>query len=134
MIHQLTNFREATGTDDRPALVTGKASRRRLGQAALLAWLAAGSVMAAESGAAIFENFCIPCHGPDGRARTPAGRKLGAKDLRESKLGDTEIAKQIRDGAKDPRGADKMPSFREKVTPAQVEALVAYVKTFRSKK
>ena len=102
--------------------------------AALVALLAGGGAFAAEPGAAAFENHCIPCHGPDGRARTPAGRKLGAQDLLESKLGDSEIAKQIRDGVKDPRGADRMPSFREKVTAAEVDALVAYVKTFRQRK
>lgn len=102
--------------------------------AALLALLVGGSGFAADPGASAFENHCIPCHGVDGRARTPAGRKLGAKDLGESKLGDSEIAKQIRDGVKDPRGADKMPSFREKVTAAEVDALVAYVKTFRKRK
>jgi mono/diheme cytochrome c family protein len=101
---------------------------------ATLACVAGANVFAAEAGAVVFENHCIPCHGPDGRARTPAGRKLGAKDLSESKLGDSEIAKQIRDGVKDPRGADRMPSFREKITAAEVDTLVAYVKTFRRRK
>ena len=92
------------------------------------------SLIAAEPGATVFDSHCIPCHGPDGKARTPAGRKLGAKDLSESKLADAEIAKQIRDGVKDSRGVDKMPAFREKVTPVEIEALVAYVKAFRSRK
>jgi mono/diheme cytochrome c family protein len=100
---------------------------------AVAAVLAERSVYAAETGLTLFENHCAPCHGVDGKARTPAGKKLGAKDLSESKLGDEEIKKQIREGAKDPRGAEKMPSFKQKVTSEEIEAIVAYVKTFRSR-
>ena len=100
---------------------------------AVAAVLAERSAYAAETGLTLFENHCAPCHGVDGKARTPAGKKLGAKDLSESKLGDEEIKKQIREGAKDPRGAEKMPSFKQKVTSEEIEAIVAYVKTFRSR-
>jgi mono/diheme cytochrome c family protein len=112
----------------------GSTNPRRVIIVALGVWLGGVAAFAAEPGAAVFEKHCIPCHGPDGRARTPAGRKLGAKDLAESRLGDAEIAKQVRDGVKDARGADRMPSFREKVTAAEIDALIAYVKTFRRQK
>ncbi len=79
----------------------------------------------------LFEDKCAPCHGVDGKARTPAGKKLGAKDLSESKLEETQIERQIRDGAKDQRGAEKMPPFRDKLASAEITALVGYVKTFR---
>lgn len=100
---------------------------------ALLAALLPCSASAAENGAALFENFCAPCHGLDGKARTPAGKKLGAKDLRESRLADEAIEKQIREGSKDKRGTEKMPPFQEKLSAEGVGALVAYVKTFRSR-
>lgn len=86
---------------------------------------------AARSGQVLFEEFCTPCHGTDGKGRTPAGRKLGAKNLSESKLADAEIEKQIVNGTKDARGVDRMPSFKEKLTAGDVAALLAYVKTFR---
>lgn len=86
---------------------------------------------AAPSGEALFGDYCASCHGLDGRARTPAGRKLGAKDLSASKLGDAEIEKQILGGTKDARGNDRMPSFREKLKPEEIAAVAAYVKHFR---
>ena len=55
----------------------------------------------AADGPALFADNCASCHGLDGRARTPAGKKVHAKDLTLSKLTDAEIEKQIRDGTKD---------------------------------
>ncbi len=88
-------------------------------------------VRGATPAAELFVEHCAPCHGPDGKAHTPAGRKLGAKDLSQSKLGDSDIQKQIVNGSKTPRGVEKMPSFREKLSAAEIELLIAYVKTFR---
>jgi mono/diheme cytochrome c family protein len=91
----------------------------------------AAQVAAADAGATVFENNCAPCHGLDGKARTPAGKKLGAKDLSGSTLADADIAKQIRDGSKDKNGKEKMPPFKEKLGAAEISAVVEYVKTFR---
>lgn len=99
--------------------------------AAIAALAVAATSLAASSGNELFGEYCAPCHGADGKARTPAGRKLGAKDLSQSKLSDEEIQKQIVNGTKNDRGAEKMPPFKEKLTPAQISEVVAYVKTFR---
>ena len=99
---------------------------------AVAGWFLVTAVFAAEpDGAALFEQTCIPCHGPDGRARTPAARKLGARDLTESKLSDAEIARQITNGSKDAKGKEKMPAFREQYNDAQIAALVVFVKSLR---
>lgn len=97
--------------------------------------LASGTmgVAHAADGAVVYENFCVPCHGMDGKARTPAGKKLGARDLSESKLADEAIASQIRNGVKTPQGAERMPSFKDRVNAEETAAVVAYVKTFRKK-
>lgn len=86
---------------------------------------------AAPDGAALFEQFCIPCHGPDGRARTPAARKLGVKDLTQSRLDEAAIAHQITEGSKDAGGKEKMPPFKDKVGAPEIEALVGFVKSLR---
>jgi mono/diheme cytochrome c family protein len=91
----------------------------------------AADLCAAKSGSELFGEFCTPCHGADGKARTPAGRKLGAKDLSQSKLTNPDIEKQIVSGTKDSRGIDRMPPFKEKLTASDIAALVAYVKSFR---
>ncbi len=89
------------------------------------------SAQTAGSGAALFEQYCIPCHGPDGRARTPVARKLGVKDLTESRLPDAEIIHQITEGRKDTHGKDRMPAFKDKLKPAEIEAVAAFVKALR---
>ena len=85
----------------------------------------------AADGRETFGEFCVPCHGEDGRARTPAGRKLGAKDLSESKFTDVEIEQRILNGIKDKSGKDRMPAFKDRVKSEAIPALVAHVKKFR---
>jgi mono/diheme cytochrome c family protein len=92
--------------------------------------LATGAVHAAD-GSELFVTHCAPCHGADGKARTPAGKKLGAKDLSESKLADPDIEKQILAGTKDAKGNERMPPFKARLAPDEVAAVVAFVKTFR---
>lgn len=87
--------------------------------------------VASEDGRRTFEEFCAPCHGLDGKARTPAGKKLGAHDLGESKLADAEITEKILNGVREKNGKEKMPAFKDRVPAAALPELVAYVKTFR---
>jgi len=39
----------------------------------------------------LFLKSCAPCHGKDGKAKAPAARKLGEKDLSLSQLTDAQI-------------------------------------------
>jgi mono/diheme cytochrome c family protein len=75
-----------------------------------------------------FEN-CATCHGTDGRARTFHGRILFARNLTnplwQTTTTDAEIASAIRMGPK------AMPAFGKKLSPAEIEALVSYVRTFK---
>lgn len=93
--------------------------------------LATPATIHAADGSDVFAANCVPCHGPDGKARTPAGRKLHAADLTKSKLADADIEKQIAEGTKDAKGKERMPSFNARLSPAEIAALVAYVKTLR---
>lgn len=79
----------------------------------------------------IFESNCASCHGVDGKAKTPAGKKLRVKDLAESKLPDAEIERQIASGTQDAKGNARMPAFKEKLSPDEIAALVVFVKTLR---
>jgi len=85
----------------------------------------------AADGKALFEEHCASCHGADGKGRTPAGKKLGAKDLTESKAAEADIIRQILDGTKDTKGKARMPALREKLSTDDASALAAFVKTFR---
>jgi len=104
--------------------------------AALAGWswiaLSSGLPPARAAGAGeLFVKHCASCHGPDGKARTPAGRKLGAKDLSLSKTTDAEIEKQIVEGKKDEHGLQKMPPFKGRLSPEEIQSLIGWVKRFR---
>lgn len=92
--------------------------------------VAAAQARAAES-PALFAKHCASCHGKDGKAQTPAARKLGVKDLTLSKLPDGEVTRQLLEGRKDTRGNQKMPAFKDKLSPAEIKSLVAFVKSLR---
>jgi mono/diheme cytochrome c family protein len=79
----------------------------------------------------LFNKNCALCHSKDGTAQTPAAKKLGVKDLSQSKLTDEQIAEQIRDGKLDKEGSLKMPAFKDKLTPDEVKSLLPVVKGFR---
>lgn len=93
--------------------------------------VATAATAGAASGPELFAKHCAPCHGKDGRAQTPAARKLGVKDLSISKSSDAEMEKQIIEGKKDDRGTQKMPPFKEKLSPAEISTLLELVKGFR---
>ncbi|HUL54502.1 MAG TPA: c-type cytochrome [Opitutaceae bacterium] len=96
--------------------------------ALLLAWPCAGR---AADGPALFADNCASCHGADGKARTPAGRKVHAKDLSLSQLTDEGIVRQIREGFRDSHGQPAMPPFKERLSDEEIKALVPMVKSFR---
>ena len=98
-----------------------------------LALLALVIASAASSTEDLFNQSCAPCHGKDGKANTPAGKKAGAKDLSVSKTTPVEIERQITDGKADSKGALKMPAFAGKITPDEIKALADYVLAFRKK-
>ncbi len=90
-----------------------------------------GVSFSAESGEELFAKQCAICHGKDGKAKTPAGRKFGAKDLSETKLLDVDIEKQINEGKKDDHGVQKMPPFKALLSDGQIKSLISVVKNFR---
>jgi mono/diheme cytochrome c family protein len=77
---------------------------------------------------ALFIENCAVCHGRDGRAKTLHGRVLGAQDFTDvfwkTETLHAEIVSAIRTG---PR---VMPAFRDKLSPAEIEALATFVQTF----
>jgi len=80
----------------------------------------------------VFEKNCASCHGMDGSARTPQGRKVKAHDLRESKFTDAEIERQIREGSKTKSGTSVMPAFGKDLTDDQIQEAIRTVRSFRA--
>ncbi len=103
----------------------------------LLAGLMSGAVVTAAAeqaapapdGAAIFGRSCAMCHGPDGRAATPVAKRMGVRDLASADLTDERVRAAVLDGIKAPKGA--MPAFRGRLSEAELDALVAHVRSLR---
>ena len=106
-------------------------SLRPVNQILAILVITAGGLVEAEEQPSLFSQNCAPCHGKDGKARTPMAKKLGVKDLTQSKIPDAEIERQIRDGRKDPQGKQLMPAFEEKLSTNQIKELISTVKAFR---
>ena len=80
----------------------------------------------------VYIRRCAACHGRDGGAQTPQGRKLKARDLRASRLTDAEIERQIREGSKVKTGVAVMPPFAGELSDAEIQSAIRAVKSFRS--
>jgi len=74
----------------------------------------------------LFVQNCARCHGSDGRANTPVGRKLEAADLTDPDVRSrsaASISRIIRNGR------PGMPAFRKKLSPAQIASIAGYVRS-----
>ena len=82
------------------------------------------------------EKGCIKCHGEDGRGKTDAGKKAHAPDFTRARWQerheDDELRKAILNGVKE-KGKVVMPAFKKKLTPEQVDQLIAHVRGFGPK-
>lgn len=93
-----------------------------------IALLVAATPMLASDGAAIFKAKCVMCHGADGAGQTPMGKNLKLRSLGSAevqKQTDAELVKWISDGK------GKMPAYKEKLTPADINAVVAFIRTLK---
>jgi len=94
----------------------------------LLSQRAIRQVDAQRSGSAIYSQNCARCHGADGRAQTAKGRQVDAVDLTSSEWSPDEA----RDTRMVTKGKGSMPSFKSKLTPAEISAVVQYIRRFKS--
>jgi mono/diheme cytochrome c family protein len=91
----------------------------------------------------LFHAKCAGCHGDDGKGQTKWGKKYKAPDFTSAKFQDESkdsefletIEKGITKKVKDDKGELKpkkiMPGWSEKLSADQMNALVAYVRTFK---
>ncbi len=69
---------------------------------------------------------CASCHGKDGSGSTMMGKKLGVKDYtKDQGFSDAEAANIIKNGK------GKMKGFKDKLSDADVKALVAYLRSLK---
>ena len=75
--------------------------------------------------AQIYAAHCAACHGADGRARTAKGKRAGATDLTSNWNRDEGRGIRIITN-----GKDEMPSFKKKLTAAEIRSVFSYVVRF----
>ena len=56
---------------------------------------------------------------------------MKAHDLRESRLTEAEIERQIREGSRIKKGITGMPAFGRDLTDAEIQTMIVKVKLFR---
>jgi alcohol dehydrogenase (cytochrome c) len=83
--------------------------------AAAAAPVAAAATAGTASGKQIFQQACLPCHGPDGKGGHGGGAPL-------NKVSDVALVKRTVQ-----EGRNSMPPFGAALSPEQIEAVSAYV-------
>jgi mono/diheme cytochrome c family protein len=91
----------------------------------------AGAVRA--DGKDLYSRKCVGCHGKDGKAETPMGKRLSMKDLSspavQKAATDAQWEKTILEGYKAPDG--KVLMYPSKVTPEEAKELVKVCRSFK---
>jgi len=88
--------------------------------------LFASSIRADDKSAGTYRQKCAACHGPDGKAQTPAGKNLGVLSFGDpavAKMADAELSTVIE------KGKGKMPSYGKTMNADEIKAMVAYVRS-----
>jgi mono/diheme cytochrome c family protein len=83
---------------------------------------------AQQSGEATYKAKCAMCHGADGLGETPAGKAMKANSFKSDadvKASDADLIKVTKDGK------GKMPAYTGKLTDAQIQEVVTYIRTLQ---
>jgi mono/diheme cytochrome c family protein len=81
--------------------------------------------LAQDPGADLFKAHCVVCHGADGSGDTPAGKIFKAAALTDPMVttkSNDELHAVIKSGK------NKMPTFKDKLTDAQIDAIIGYIR------
>jgi mono/diheme cytochrome c family protein len=77
-------------------------------------------------GADTYKAKCAMCHGPDGLATTPVAKMMNVPSFKApavARMTKAELIEVVTNGKA------KMPAYKGKLTDAQIEQVVAYIKS-----
>ena len=114
--------------------------QRRRASTAILAWitlLLLGAAVGARADdpktARTWKAKCGSCHGADGKGDTEQGRKVKIADFSSAEWqkskSDADIKTAIEGGKK--KGDVEMEPYKDKLEPAQIDTLIAYIRTLK---
>jgi cytochrome c6 len=87
------------------------------------------SVAGASDANTTFDARCAKCHGKDGRAKGLLSKAKGIRNLTDAKWQDDVSDERLFNSISNGRG--KMPAFKKKLSEADINALVAYVRRLK---
>jgi mono/diheme cytochrome c family protein len=88
--------------------------------------IASVGIGVAADAAANWSQHCASCHGKNGSGNTTMGKKLGVKDYsKDQGFSDAEATNIIKNGK------GKMKGYKDKLSDADVKALVSYVRSLK---
>jgi len=79
----------------------------------------------------LFRQNCVKCHGLDGKGQTTAGELAGAPDFTDPEWQEGFADSQLKNSIT--HGDGQMPAFGKKLSKAQINSLVRYVRAFRAR-
>ncbi|PYQ31771.1 MAG: cytochrome C [Acidobacteria bacterium] len=97
----------------------------------LIVTMAVPAFAAGPDGAALYKAKCATCHAADGSGQTTMGKNLKLRDLRSTEV-QKQTDKELFTWTADGKG--KMPAYKGKLTDAEINALVAYMRELAKKK
>lgn len=77
----------------------------------------------------LYNKNCVSCHGRDGRSRTSKAKRNHARDIADSSWHEAVSDERIYNSISNGRG--KMPKFSRKLSEAEIDALVSYVRALK---
>ena len=100
----------------------------KIGCIALLVSAIGTSSVAQTSGATIYKDKCQMCHGADGGAQTGMGKVWKISPFKSPALLKASDSSLI---AATKKGSGKMPAYSGKLTDAQIQDVIAYIRTLQ---
>jgi len=100
--------------------------RKFLSLLGAVAFLLSSTTPAQDKSSDTYRQKCVACHGPDGKALTPAAKNLGVRSFASpevAKMSDADLSAAI------DKGKGKMPPYGKSMKPEEIKAMVAYVRT-----
>jgi mono/diheme cytochrome c family protein len=70
----------------------------------------------------LFKQYCAKCHGDTGKADTPRGEKMNARNFTDAEWQKSESDSELIESVTE--GKDDMPPFGKKLSKEQIESLV----------
>jgi cytochrome c553 len=108
---------------------------KRILALSLLASTVTATAAFAATAADNWDNNCAKCHSADGSGSGKIGKKLKLKDYTDAAvqagLKDEDMVKAIKDGVKDDKGKERMKSFKDDLSDAEVTDLVGYIRKMK---